>query len=142
MPNTNLFGYGLRIGFTQTTSGNIYFASDMYQRNTYTRSRSVSSLGVPELCKYHHCGRPRFREEHFPKCVSKSNTHHLRVLIIEDTVESHASEHIGHLIQFKVDLFEKDVNNSSKSAEIIKLPHRSPDINLEEITTSEHSLSQ
>ncbi|MFX0063486.1 MAG: ATPase, T2SS/T4P/T4SS family [Candidatus Hermodarchaeota archaeon] len=67
---------------------------------------------------------------------------HLRVISVEDTVESNASQHLGHLIRFKVDPFEKDVKRSSKTAEIIKLLHRSPDVlNLGEITTDEHALS-
>jgi pilus assembly protein CpaF len=67
---------------------------------------------------------------------------HLRVISVEDTIESQSSEHIGHLIRFKVDPFEKDVKRSTKPAEIIKLLHRAPDIlNLGEITTAEHALS-
>ncbi|MFX1254486.1 MAG: ATPase, T2SS/T4P/T4SS family [Promethearchaeota archaeon] len=87
-------------------------------------------------------GAPGSGKTTFQNAVLGLTVPHLRVISVEDTVESNASQHLGHLIRFKVDPFEKDVKRSSKAAEIIKLLHRSPDIlNLGEITTDEHALS-
>ena len=87
-------------------------------------------------------GAPGSGKTTFQNALLGLTATHLRVISVEDTIESNASQHLGHLIRFKVDPFEKDVKRSSKAAEIIKLLHRSPDVlNLGEITTDEHALS-
>ncbi|MFW9914189.1 MAG: ATPase, T2SS/T4P/T4SS family [Candidatus Thorarchaeota archaeon] len=65
-----------------------------------------------------------------------------RVVSIEDVEETFAGsfQDNGHLIRFKVDPIERGFIRRTKSEEVIKLLHRSPDlICFSEISTSEHA---
>jgi hypothetical protein len=62
-----------------------------------------------------------------------------RKIYIEDAVESRDQEE-HHQVRFRVDPVDEQLSKSSKSSEIIKCLHRSPDyLILGEIQTAEHS---
>ncbi len=66
-----------------------------------------------------------------------------RKITIEDVVESVSQLEYGkHQVRFRVEPYEEGEKRYSKSSEIIKLLHRSPDyIYLGEIQTKEHSMA-
>ncbi|MFX0093497.1 MAG: ATPase, T2SS/T4P/T4SS family [Candidatus Hodarchaeota archaeon] len=124
------------------------------RQGTFTLPRLCANKTLSELAAaflvwaYKHfanvtiIGAPGSGKTTFQNALLGLTAPHLRVISIEDTIETNASQHLGHLIRFKVDPFEKDVKRSSKTAEIIKILHRSPDLlNLGEVTTDEHALS-
>ncbi|MFQ6124290.1 MAG: ATPase, T2SS/T4P/T4SS family [Candidatus Heimdallarchaeota archaeon] len=66
---------------------------------------------------------------------------HWRKITIEDIIESIDQSKLGfHQVRFKVDPIEKERKTSTKSLEIVKLLHRSPDwVYLGEIQTEEQT---
>ncbi|MFX0210896.1 MAG: ATPase, T2SS/T4P/T4SS family [Candidatus Hodarchaeota archaeon] len=67
--------------------------------------------------------------------------HHWRKITIEDIAESIDQSNLGfHQVRLKVDPIEKECKTSTKSLEIVKLLHRSPDwVYLGEIQTEEQT---
>ena len=95
---------------------------------------------------YHRCniaviGEPGAGKTTFMNALDLLTPYHWRKITIEDIIESVDQSKLGfHQVRFKVDPLEKDRKSSTKSQEIIKLLHRSPDwVYFGEIQTEEQT---
>jgi pilus assembly protein CpaF len=87
-------------------------------------------------------GAPSVGKTTFQNALLAFVPDHWRLVTIEDVIESEPNTSGGHLVRFKVTPFEAGqiANTQTKSVEVTKLLHRSPDyLCLGEISTAEHA---
>ncbi|MFX0211632.1 MAG: ATPase, T2SS/T4P/T4SS family [Candidatus Hodarchaeota archaeon] len=92
-------------------------------------------------CNIAIIGEPGSGKTTLMNALDMLTPHHWRKITIEDVVESIDQSELGfHQVRLKVDPIEKERKTSTKSLEIVKLLHRSPDwVYFGEIQTQEQT---
>jgi len=112
------------------------------------QNKTISPLAAAYLVflLLHRCnmaiiGEPGSGKTTLMNALDMLTPHHWRKITIEDVVESIDQSELGfHQVRFKVDPLEKARKTSTKSLEIVKLLHRSPDwVYFGEIQTKEQT---
>ena len=112
------------------------------------QNQTLNSMAAAYLVflLYHRCniaviGEPGAGKTTLMNALDLLTPYHWRKITIEDVIESVDQSKLGfHQVRFKVDPLEKDRKTSTKSQEIVKLLHRSPDwVYFGEIQTEEQT---